>query len=165
MVTRTTLLYKWMLFARVCLWILVVPSCFICLIGWKQFGDFFVNVAELGCSDTETNAQLLGLGNQFRQKLGYKNNIVTILCIVGMAVEVGMGILDLCFIGTGIAPVVPESKPEESGETQRKEVECVMGAIKEPKPKFQPPTEKERLQAKKPPKQEAQPMPTNLFEM
>src|SRR3990167_2322111 len=157
--------YKWMLFVRICLWLMIVPSMFICFIGTYQFTSYFKNISDLGCSDKETNAQFDNLSNQLRTKLGTKIYLYLIMSIVGMAVEVGMGILDLCFIGTGIAPVVPESKPEESGETQRKEVECVMGAIKEPKPKFQPPTEKERLQAKKPPKQEAQPMPTNLFEM
>ena len=96
--TQSTLMYKWMLFARVCLWTLVVPSCFICLIGAKQFGDFFVNVAELGCSDPETNLQFSALGNQFRDKVGYKNNIFTILSLVGMFVEAGMGTFDLCFL-------------------------------------------------------------------
>ena len=97
-IADNTKLYKWMLFVRICLWIMVVPSIFITWVQSKQFTSFFLNIAELGCSDSATNAQFVALGNDFQNKLGYKNNIVLILSMVGMFTEICMGILDLCFL-------------------------------------------------------------------
>ena len=93
-----TRIYKWMLFVRICSWIMVVPSIFICWVQSKQFATFFLNIAELGCSDSATNAQFVALGTEFQDKLGYKNNIVVILSMVGMFVDFCTAILDLCFL-------------------------------------------------------------------
>jgi hypothetical protein len=92
---NSTKAYKWILTLRIVSWILVVPSCFICLIASKQFANFFLNIAQLGCSDSATNSQLLGLGTQFQDKLNYKNTIYLVLSLIGMLLEICMAIIDL----------------------------------------------------------------------
>src|SRR3990167_4371624 len=86
--TRRGKQYKWFFFGRIMTFILIAPSLIICTAKSGQFLSFFKSIADLECSNSETNDIFAKMAEDIRVKVVSKTVLFMLLGYLGFTVEV-----------------------------------------------------------------------------
>ena len=88
-------IYKCAFIVRLIFFSLVIPSILICTIKLNQFSNYFSNITQLSCSNSEGNANFKLISEDIDNKVHKKNIVMLSLSLSGIAIEFFLIILYL----------------------------------------------------------------------